>query len=254
MILAIFVTLLTNLIPSISLAQSKAEQILNKLDNHYYYPQNKGLIRISSQLDWEQESIISEEKITIKKSEFIFEGQLNDKTFEKKVKPASSTKNTSSEKITQDIVFLNNYLDMFLPKTLREKFVRHKGKIGSRIGSETKLLFKKIESIENFNDYELFIEEKKWRISKVIVRQNKEPKKMEGEFIYSQKDGKWVVDETLSVYKINGKEYIEKTKYKYTKSKSIWLVNKINQSIEQDGHTILSYKFKLNDHKLKLKH
>ena len=254
MILAMFVILLTNLFPSASLAQSKIEQLLNKLDDHYYYPQNKGLIRISSQLEWEQENIISEEKLITKKPDFIFEGKLNDKTFEKKVKPASSTKNTSSEKITQDIVFLNNYLDMFLPKTLREKFVRHKGKIGSRIGSETKLLFKKIESIEDFNDYELFIEEKKWRISKVIVRQNKEPKKMEGEFIYSQKDGKWVVDETISLYKINGKEYIEKTKYKYTRSKSIWLVYKINQSVKPDGYTILTNKFKLNSHKLKLRH
>jgi hypothetical protein len=254
MILAMFVILLTNLFPSASLAQSKIEQLLNKLDDHYYYPQNKGLIRISSQLEWKQENIISEEKLITKKPDFIFEGKLNDKTFEKRVKPASSSKNTSSEKLTQYIEFLNNYLDMFLPKTLREKFVHHEGRIGSRIGEETKLLFKKKLPMKDFIEYELFIEKKKWRISKIIVRQNKEPKKMEGKFFYSRKGGKWVVDETVSVYKINGKEFTEKTTYKYTRSRSIWLVYKINQSVKQDGYTILSYKFKLNDHKLKLRH
>ena len=34
-----------------------------------------------------------------------FEGKLNNKTFEKRVKPASSSENTSSEKLTQDIEF-----------------------------------------------------------------------------------------------------------------------------------------------------
>ena len=63
--------------------------------------------------------------------------------------------------------------------------------------------FKKIGSIQDFNDYELFVDEKKWRISKMILRQNHEPKKIVGKFFYARKAGKWVVEETLSGFKIN---------------------------------------------------
>ena len=77
------------------------------------------------------------------------------------------------------------------------------------------LILKKIGSIQDFNDYELFVDEKKWRISKMILRQNQEPKKIEGKFFYARKAGKWVVEETHSIFKVNSQKYIEKTKYKY---------------------------------------
>ena len=133
--------------PLVSSAQSKVEQLLNKLDENYYYPQNKGLIKISSQLEWEQENVKSKKVLTIKKPNFIFEGELIGKFFEKKIKPAINLENKSDESITESIEFLNNYLDAFFPKTLREKFIHYKGTIGSRVGSATVLILKKIGSI-----------------------------------------------------------------------------------------------------------
>ena len=238
------------LFPSLSSAQSKVEQLLNKLDENYYYPQNKGLIKVSSQLEWQQENIKSKKVLTFKKPNFIFEGELIGKFFEKKIKPSISLERKSDKKITEHIEFLNNYLDAFFPKTLREKFIHYKGTIGSRVGSEAVLIFKKIGSIQDFNDYELFVDEKKWRISKMILRQNHEPKKIVGKFFYARKAGKWVVEETLSGFKINGQKHMEKTKYKYRKLQSFWVVYKINQTVMQDGNMIRSYQFNINDYKL----
>ena len=241
------------LFPSMSSAQSKVEQLLNKLDENYYYPQNKGLIKMSSQLEWEQENIKSQKVLTLKKPNFIFEGELIGEIFEKKIKPAINLRYKSDENINESIEFLNNYLDAFLPKTLREKFIYYKGTMGSRVGSETVLFLKKIGSIQDFNDYELFIDEKKWRISKMILRQNREPKKIEGKFFYTRKSGKWVVEETLSIFKVNSQKYIEKTKYKYRILHSFWMVSKIKQTVMQEGDKILSYKFNLTDYKLSSK-
>jgi hypothetical protein len=250
LILAIVTVYLAILFPSVSSAQSKVEQLLNKLDENYYYPQNKGLIKVSSQLEWEQENIKSKKVLTFKKPNFIFEGELIGKFFEKKIKPAINLENKSDGNITESIEFLNNYLDAFLPKTLREKFIHYKGIIGSRVGSETVLILKKIGSMQDFNDYELYIDEKKWRISKMVLRQNREPNKIEGKFFYARKAGKWVVEETLSIFKVNSQKYMEKTKYKYRSLHSFWMVSKIKQTVMQEGNMILSYKFNLNDYKL----
>jgi len=250
LMLVVITIYLVILFPLVSSAQSNVEQLLNKLDENYYYPQNQGLIRMSSQFEWEQENITPKKVLTIKKPNFIFEGELRGKNFEKRIKPASSLEIKSDKNINEYIDFLNNYLDAFLPKTLREKFIGYKGTIGTRVESEAVLLFKKIESIQDFNDYELFIDKKEWRISKIILRQNQEPKKIEGKFFYSRKSGKWVVEETHSTFKINGQKYIEKTKYKYRSLQFFWMAYKINQTVIQDGDIILSYKFNLNDYKL----
>ncbi|SVC62914.1 uncharacterized protein METZ01_LOCUS315768 [marine metagenome] len=253
LILVVLSIIGTNFFAPVSSAQSKVEQLLNKLDENYYYPQKKGLVRISSQLQWEQENIGSKKIFAIKKPDFIFEGEFDGKTFRKRIKSYGIKKNTSEEEVIESIKFLNNYLDAFFPKTLREKFVHYKGIIGFRGASEIRLLLKKTEPTDDFNEYELFIDKKKWRISKIIVRQNQDPKKVEGKFFYAQKDEKWVVAETLSSFEINGHEFIEKTKYKYRAIESLWLVHEVNQTVKQDGNMILSYRFNLNDHKLRSK-
>jgi len=250
LMLTIVTVYLAILFPSVSFAQSKVEQLLSKLDENYYYPQNKGLIKVSSQLEWEQKNVNSEKVLTIKKPNFIFKGELIGGKFDKKITPLIGLKNKSDQNITEHIGFLNNYLDVFLPKTLREKFIHYKGTIGSRVGSETVLILKKIGSIQDFNDYELFVDEKKWRISKMILRQNREPKKIEGNFFYALKSGKWVVEETLSIFKVDSQKYMEKTKYKYKSLHSFWMVSKIKQTVMQEGNMILLYKFKLNHYKL----
>ena len=249
-ILAMFVIFVTNLFSSVSSAQSKVEKLLTQLDENYYYPQNKGLKRIFLRLERHQENAQSKKKVTIKKPDFLFQGELQDGVFVKKIKIFDNSKNLTNKENLEDISFLNNYLDAFIPKTLREKFLSFKGKIDSVKRYEIVVTLKTKEMKDNYLDYKLFIDTENWRISKIIFRQGREPKKVEGKFFYTQKDGKWVVEETVSVFKINDQKYIEKTKYKYKSLESFWLVYDVYQTVMKEGSKILTYNFTLKDYKL----
>jgi hypothetical protein len=249
-ILAMFVVFVTNLFPYESSAQSKVEKLLNQLDKNYYYPQNKGLKRISLRLEWHQENAQSEKIFTIKKPDFLFKGELHDGVFVKKIKIFDNSENLTNKENFEDISFLNNYLDTFIPITLREKFLSFKGTIGSKKRKEIVVILKNKETKDNFSEYKLFIDTENRRISKIIFRQGREPKKVEGKFIYTQKDGKWVVTETVSIFKINDHEYIEKTKYKYKSLESFWLVYDVDQTVMKGGSKVLTYNFTLKDYKL----
>jgi hypothetical protein len=249
-ILAMFVVFVTNLIPSESSALSKVEKLLNQLDKNYYYPQNKGLKRISLRLEWYQENAQSEKIVTIKKSDFLFKGELQDGVFVKKIKISDNSENLTNKENFEDISFLNNYLDVFIPKTLREKFLSFNGTIDSKKRKEIVVILKNKETKDNFSEYKLFVDTENRRISKIIFRQGREPKKVEGKFFYTQKDGKWVVTETVSIFKINDQEYIEKTKYKYKSLESFWLVYDVDQTVMKEGSKVSTYRFTLKDYKL----
>jgi len=107
-------------------------------------------------------------------------------------------------------------------------------------------------SIENTKQYELFIDGERWRISKIHIRQNQEPRSIEGKFFYTRRGGQWVVAETLSEFTVNSQTYIEKTEYTYKNLQNFWLVNKIKQTVKQDDHLIRSYRIQLNDYKINL--
>ena len=238
--------------PPISTAQSEIKNLLNKLDNNYYYPQIKGLTNISARLTWEQQDISVEKIFFLKKPDFRFKGKLSGHVFEKKIVNSGRSPNILDSEKTEYINILNNYLDAFIPKTLYEQFLNYEGQIKHRQKKEIILELTGKTSIENTKQYELFIDVEKWRISKIHIRQNQEPKSIEGNFFYTRRGGQWVVAETLSKFTVNDKTYIEKTEYTYKTLQNFWLVNKIKQTVKQDDHLIHSYRIQLNDYKVNL--
>jgi len=238
--------------PPISTAQSEIKNLLNKLDNNYYYPQIKGLTSISAKLTWEQQDTSAKKKSFFKKPDFRFKGELSDHIFEKKIVSSGKNPNVSDNEKTEYINILNNYLDAFIPKTLYEQFLNYEGQIKHRQKKEIILELTGKTSIENTKQYELFIDAEKWRISKIHIRQNQEPRSIEGNFFYTRRGGQWVVAETLSKFTVNDQTYIEKTEYTYKNLQNFWLVKKIKQTVKQDGHLIRSYRIQLNDYKVNL--
>ena len=238
--------------PPISTAQSEIKNLLNKLDNNYYYPQIKGLTNISARLTWEQQDASAEKIFFFKKPDFRFKGELSDHIFKKKILNSGRSPNISDSEKTEYINILNNYLDAFIPKTLYEQFLNYEGQIKRRQKKEIILELTGKTSTENTKQYELFIDVEKWRISKIHIRQNPEPKSIEGNFFYTLRGGQWVVVETLSKFTVNDKTYIEKTEYTYKSLQNFWLVNKIKQTVKQDDHLIRSYRIQLNDYKVNL--
>ncbi|HIN88085.1 MAG TPA: hypothetical protein EYN05_05440 [Nitrospinaceae bacterium] len=238
--------------PPVSTAQLEIKNLLNKLDSHYYYPQKKGLTRISGKLTWEQQDTSAKKTFFFKKPDFRFKGQLSNHTFEKKIVSSGRNPNVPDNEKTEYIKILNNYLDAFIPKTLYEQFLNYEGQIKRRQKKEIILELTGKTSTENTKQYELFIDVEKWRISKIHIRQNPEPKSIEGNFFYTLRGGQWVVVETLSKFTVNDKTYIEKTEYTYKSLQNFWLVNKIKQTVKQDDHLIRSYRIQLNDYKVNL--
>ena len=62
--------------PPISTAQSEIKNLLNKLDNNYYYPQIKGLTNISARLTWEQQDASAEKIFFLKSPISVLKGSL----------------------------------------------------------------------------------------------------------------------------------------------------------------------------------
>ena len=238
--------------PPVSTAQSEIKNLLNKLDSHYYYPQKKGLTSLFAKLFWEQQDTSSEKIKFFKKPDFQFKGELKNHTYEKKIISSAGNSNLSDAEKTEHINVLNNYLDAFLPKTLYEQFLNYEGQIKRRQKKEIILELTGKTSIENTKQYELFIDAEKWRISKIHIRQNPELRSIEGKFFYTRRGGQWVVAETLSEFTVNDQTYTEKTEYIYKNIQTFWLVNKIKQTVKQDGHLILTYRLQLKDYKVNI--
>ena len=238
--------------PSIYSAQSEIKNLLNKLDSHYYYPQKKGLTSISAEITWEQQDTSVKNTFFFKKPDFRFKGALGDHIFEKKIVSSVRNPNVSDNEKTEYINNLNNYLDAFIPKTLYEQFLNFKGQIKHQQKKSLVMHLREKASTENTKKYELFVDTKKWRISKIHIRQNQEPRSIEGKFFYTRRGSQWVVAETLSEFTVNNQTYIEKTEYTYKNLQNFWLVKKIKQTVKQDGHLIRSYRIQLNDYKVNI--
>ena len=207
---------------------------------------------ISAKLTWEQQDTSAKKTFFLKKPDFRFKGALSDSIFEKKIVSSGKNPNVSDNEKTEYINILNNYLDAFIPKTLYEQFLNYEGQIKRRQKKEIILELTGKTSIENTKQYELFIDVEKWRISKIHIRQNPEPKSIEGNFFYTLRGGQWVVAETLSEFTVKDQTYTEKTEYIYKNIQTFWLVNKIKQTVKQDGHLILSYRLQLKNYKVNL--
>ncbi len=238
--------------PSISSAQSEIKNLLNKLDSHYYFPQKKGLTSISAKLTWEQQDTSAKNTFFFKKPDFRFKGELSDHIFKKQIVSSGRDPKVSDNEKTEYINILNNYLDAFIPKTLYEQFLNFEGQIKHQQKKSLVMHLREKASTENTKKYELFIDTKKWRISKIHIRQNQEPRSIEGKFFYTRRGSQWVVAETLSKFTVNNQTYIEKNEYTYKNLQNFWLVQKIKQTVKQDGHLIRSYRIQLNDYKVNI--
>ena len=150
------------LYPSISSAQIKAELVLKKLDAHYYYPHKKGLINISARLEWEQQDMTSEKKTVLKNPDFQFYGKFKDGISRKGFVISENRVILSDNEKTQYMRILNNYLDVFIPKTLHEKFFEYQGKTKFSGEGEMLLQFESSDPLDMVKYYELLVNTNKW--------------------------------------------------------------------------------------------
>jgi len=235
---------------SISWAQIITNEVINKLDANYYYPHKKGLLNISAQVKWEQQDVTTEKNTVFKKLDFRFYGEFKGGIFRKGFVINESGVILSDDEKKQYTKRLNSYLDAFIPMTLHEKFSKYQGR--AKVAGKEKILlrFENLDSSDTVKHYELLVDTFKWRLAGLRIRQKHEPRNAEVKLFYSSKEGQWVVKETLSSFTVDDQKYLEKTEYMYKKTQSYWLVNRIRQRVQQDGHDIFLHTFRFVDYKI----
>ena len=159
----------------------------------------------------------------------------------------------STTTISQFIIgFIVTIVLSLIVKIIYEKFSNYEGQIKHQQKKSLTIHLREKTSIKNTTKYKLFVDTEKWRITKIHISQNQEPRNIEGKFFYTRRGGQWVVAEATSEYMVNSQTYTEKTEYSYKRANTFWLVHKIKQTVRQDDHLIRSYRIQLNDYKVNL--
>ena len=231
--------------PSILLANSNADQIISSLDKHYYYPQRAGLTRLVAHVEWLSMDVASETRSFFPNPGFHFVWEKDTGGSRRHFKVTENPGLFSSEQTSHILHILENYKDHLVPRTLRKKLAKYRGKVRNPKKETINLSLETQAPDEAIQRYEFLVDSKSWRIQKIQAHQKNDPKEVEGSFKYIHRDGKWLVTESLSTFTLGGTTFSEKTNFLFKKVAGFWLAHKITQTVKRGDRTELSYIFKV---------
>ena len=139
---------------------------------------------------------------------------------------------------------------MIIPLTLQERLSRFKGKVKQTWKNKIQIDFESQDLNDQINKYSFFINLKNWFIRKMKIYQNNGPREVKVELSYIQKEGLWLLFESLTQFKLDGQTFEENTWYFYRRVQSFWLVNKMKQTLKQNDQIVQSYIFRMNNYQL----
>jgi len=231
--------------PSILLANSNADRIISSLDKHYYYPQRTGLTRLVVHVEWLRMDVASETRSYLPNPGFHFIWEKDTGGSRRHFKITGNPGLFSSEQTNHILQILENYKDHLVPRTLRKKLAKYRGKIRDLKKETINLSLETRASDEEIQRYEFLIDPKLWRIQKMKIHRKNEPKEVKGGFKYIRRDEKWLVTESLSTFTLGEATFSEKTNFLFKKVAGFWLAHKITQTVKRGDRTELSYTFKV---------
>ncbi len=231
--------------PSILLADSYSDRIISSLDQHYYYPQRTGLTRLVAHVEWQRMDVASETRSYLPNPSFQFVWEKDTGGARRHFKITGSPGRLSSEQTNHILHILENYKDHLVPRTLRKKLAKYRGKIRDLKKETINLSLETQAPDEAIQRYEFLVDSKSWRIQKIQAHQKNSPKEVEGSFKYTHRDGKWLVTESLSTFTLGETTFSEKTNFLFKKVAGFWLAHKITQTVKRGDRTELSYIFKV---------
>ncbi len=241
----VFILLVCWSYPSFVLAQKNSNQTLRKLDSAYYYPQKNGLTGLVATVVLEKGDF-GDENFNINPSAKFSWNSVTDRRI---FKIAGQSLKLPVEKQASLLRFFSNYKEVLLPQTLIEKFSRYSGKtthgnFGTRMNFE----------IDDFQDgvsrYSLFINDKQRNVSRMLIDRIEAPTKVLGAFKYIQKNGYWLVSESVARFSFSGQRHVEETLYYYSQIENIWLVNRMDQTLTKNGKVLSRFIFRIKDYLL----
>jgi|TARA_B110000881_G_scaffold98784_1_gene86904 hypothetical protein len=220
------------------------DSVLLKLDQNYYYPQKQGLKSLSVRVQWEQLDVVSGSGKFLRNPDFnfIWKGGSQLGRFEL----AEGQEHFSEDRVQELSLHISPFSEPIIPLTLQQKFSSFAGKVHA---TKKNKFVVGLTQVSSDQEYKLLVDAKEWVVRKLRFKQSRSPQNIEGEFSYLKLEGKPAISETRTRFEVDEGEYLEVTRYTYRKSKGIWWVHRIDQTLKQDDHVLQRYVIKLSDFK-----
>ena len=194
---------------------SEADKILSKLDQSYYFPQQYGLTQITARVEWEQLDVASGSGKFLRNPDFKFTWSKDEGMRQFKI-----TGDTDQYSIKRKFELKNqiqNYGELIIPLTLKQKFADYRGEIIKKSGERVGLVYHNNSTHEPVTRYHLLVNKSKMMIETIRFKQRSAPYKVNGVFRYEKLEGKWVIAESESRFRMGELNYQEKSIYRYKK-------------------------------------
>ncbi len=231
-------------------SEDSAEEIIRELDARYYYPQNRGLRRLSVRIEWQQLDTVTDSGRYLKNPDVEFNWettaagalgnfQISGKSFE-----ISDARKRDLKKI------LINYRDVMVPQTLQERVSGYQGEVKFSRNQKKLIQFVPKDPENNIQKYEFYADLERGYLPKLNIRQSNFPREVKSEIRYVQKEGKWLVAESRSQFRLGEVDYNETTQYAYSQVNGFWLLSKMTQTVRSEDKTVQSFIFRFHDYRI----
>jgi hypothetical protein len=225
-------------------------QILKELDAHYYYPQKQGLQKLSVRVELEQLDVFTDSGKYLKNPplEFVWENSpAGVKSVFKLVEESAAI---SSDRRRELLGMLENYKEIVVPETLSDKISEYTGQIKFTKKQNSLVEFVASDSSAVILKYGLLVDRERKNVRKIRLERKNAPHKIESDVSYISKDGKWLIAESRSRFRVGEMKYEETTEYVYRRTGKFWLVGKMSQTLKVDDRVLQSFIFRFHDYKI----
>ncbi len=227
-----------------------AGQIIRELDAHYYYPQKQGLRKLSVRVEWEQLDVVTDSGKYLKNPPAKFLWKKTAAGSKSIFKLAKRSFEISDERRKKLLNTLENYKDIVIPKTLTNKLANYKGKVKATKKKKTLIEFVSQEPGASVKKYNLVADLRNKAVRSFQIERNEAPFDVLSMVRYSREQGKWLIAESRSKFRVGEMSYNETTEYSYRKVGKMWLVSKMVQTLKMDDRVLQSYIFRFKDYKI----
>lgn len=222
------------------------DQLIKKLDRQYYYPQHHGLNKLAVRIRWEQLDVLTGTQQYLAKPDLMFSWDSSSKRrFD-----ISNDVQVSSGKRRNLLNVLENYQELVIPLTLKERFERFNGTLKKKRKDRVQVDFQSMNPEDPVRLFRLLIDAGRWVISKLQIYQNHEPKKIRVTLNYIPKGDQWLLFESSSQFKMDKSPFVETTRYFYERVQTFWLVRKVEQTVKRNDEIIQGYVFRMDRYRL----
>lgn len=224
------------------------DPLLQKLDSRYYYPSQLGLKKLTAKVKWLQKDLASSQLNFISHPEILF--SWNVKSGERRFQIDPRLKELTETRRKEIKNFFLNYQEIILPRSLGQTLSGFKFNGEKKSSSQTIAEYQSPRGQDANQKYILEIDSEHWRISRFNIQRKNPPYNVISHFKYLQKEGQWLVSETLARFDLGRDSYSETTSYSYQKVMGFWLPVKINQVFKKGHDEVHTYRFLFSDYQI----